>query len=499
MSSSPTKLISRPPVIVIMGHIDHGKSTLLDYIRKTNVVASEAGGITQHISAYEVLHELPSGEKKKITFLDTPGHAAFQSMRARGAVIADVAVLVVSAEDGVKPQTLEALAAITAAKLPYIIAITKTDKANANVDRVRQDLATHNIFVEGYGGTVPCVPISAKTGAGVDELLDIVLLSADLGEHTANPLLPAEGVVIEATVDPRRGASATLLIRNGTMKKGDVLVSEGALSPIRSIEDHTGKGISEATVSAPVRVLGCSFSLTVGARFATYHTKKDAEQAAVREQKRAAESAPDRREIKSAEVPLLLRADVAGSMEALLHELMKCATSEVGIHVIQSGVGPISETDVKLAAGSNNPLLIGFHVKAERGAQTYAEQLNIKILTFDVIYDIVKAVTEEVERRRPRVISEQSLGTLKIIKVFNRAKDKQVVGGAVLDGKLSDAGQVKIMRHEKEIGRGKIVELQAHKLKVKEVEAPNQCGVLIDAKMTIAPGDTLTAFTLIEQ
>ncbi len=499
--------IERPPIVVIMGHIDHGKSTLLDYIRRSNVVASEAGGITQHMSAYEVVHaptpagagsgSRPQASGKKITFLDTPGHAAFSSMRSRGATVADIAILVVSAEDGVKLQTLEALTAIEEAKLPYIVAITKIDKENANIERVKQDLATHNIFLEGYGGSVPCVPVSGKTGAGISELLDMLLLVAELGEYTADTARSACGSVIETSRDSRRGTSATLVIQDGTLHRGDLVLLDGCITPVRLLEDYAGASIAEATVSAPVRIVGCTSEPAVGSQFQAFATRKLAE-AALEQIATTTAVASERRLIRTVEIPIILKSDVAGTLEAIQTELAKLATEEVGIHVVQSGVGPISETDVKVASGTlTPPLIIGFHVKPEKSAQAYALQMGLTIHSFDVIYDIIKLLEAEIELRRPRVQTEEVLGRVKILKVFNRAKDKQVVGGTVFEGKMTDQGQVKLMRHEHEIGRGRIVELQAHKLKVKEVESGNQCGVLVDAKMTIAPGDILEAFILV--
>jgi translation initiation factor IF-2 len=269
MQKDTTTKIERPPVVAVMGHIDHGKSTLLDYIRKTNIVETEAGGITQRISAYEVVHKTKEGQEKKITFLDTPGHEAFGAMRARGAKVADIAILVVAADDGVKPQTVDALKTILKAEIPYIVAINKIDKEGANVDRTKVSLAENEIYVEGYGGTISSVPISAKTGEGVSDLLDTVVLAAELEELTGDPSVNAEGVIIEANLDKKKGISATLVVKNGTLKSGQFVVAGSALSPVRLLENYAGKSIPEATFSSPVRIIGWNELPDVGSIFAT--------------------------------------------------------------------------------------------------------------------------------------------------------------------------------------------------------------------------------------
>src|SRR3989344_6859865 len=326
---SPQNFLPRPPIVVIMGHIDHGKSSLLDYIRKSNVVAGEAGGITQHLSAYEVNHPVKEGVANRITFLDTPGHQAFSKMRSRGAGVADIAILVVSAEDGVKEQTKEALKAIKEAGIPYIVAINKIDKPNANIERTKQNLAENEIYLEGFGGDVPFVPISAKLGTGVSDLLDMMLLVAEMENLTGDSTLHAEGVVVESHIDTKRGTSATLIITNGTLKKGSFILAEESMAPVRAIENFLGKQVPEATFSSPVQITGFDSLPAVGATFRAYSNKKDAEKAqdALREARAKVKPVAIIRTIPLAEnalvVPIVLKSDVAGTLEALEKEISK--------------------------------------------------------------------------------------------------------------------------------------------------------------------------------
>lgn len=494
------QLIERPPVIVIMGHIDHGKSTLLDYIRKSNIVAGEAGGITQHTGSYEVIHEAPKGEKKKITFIDTPGHAAFSEMRIRGAVAADIAILIVSAEEGVKAQTLEALKAITEAKIPYIVAVTKIDKPNANSDRVRQDLATNNVYVEGYGGQIPCVAISSKTGEGIPELLDMILLVAELGEYKANTASCATGVVLESSLDAKRGASATLLIRDGTLHQGDFLVIGNEATPVRSLEDFDGRRIESATVCAPVRIMGFKGPPKAGAIFTACLNKKLAEEFAESQVKLAARVKLTTGTSESViTLPIILKADFLGTLEAIEGELQKLSTEAVAVKLVHTGIGNISEADMKVAGSSEKPLIIGFNVKVDNSAQNVADKINIQPQIFSVIYEITDMVKAEIEKLTPKVTVETVVGKVKILKTFGRTKDKQIVGGAVTEGVIMDGKEVKVIRQSNEVARGLIAGLQQQKIKVKEVPADTQFGAMVECKLEIAPGDYLEVFNTVVQ
>lgn len=501
--TTTSSIVPRPPIIVIMGHIDHGKSSLLDYIRKSNVVEGEAGGITQHLSAYEVEHKRKDNlSADRITFLDTPGHEAFSKMRARGANVADIAILVVSAEDGVKEQTKEALRSIKEAGVPYIVAINKIDKPNANIERTKQNLAENEIYLEGFGGDVPFVPISAKLGTGVPELLDMMLLVAEMENLTGDTSLAAEGIVVESHIDTKRGTSATLIITNGTLRKGMFILAEESMAPVRAIENFLGKQVSEATFSSPIQITGFDVIPAVGSTFRAYTNKKDAEvaQLMLREARSKEKVKEVARTIPLANdalvVPIVLKSDVAGTLEAIEKELAKIERERVVIKIIAKGVGTIGENDAKLASGSSDAIILGFHTKVERGAQDIAERFGITIKTFDIIYKLSEWLNEELDRRTPKVMGEETVGTAKILKIFSATKHKQVIGGKVLTGALEVGAQVKIMRRDVEIGRGKIEGLQAQKLATKKVDEGNECGMMVDAKMEIAGGDVLEAFVM---
>ncbi len=498
--------VSRPPVIVITGHIDHGKSTLLDYIRKTNVVASEAGGITQHLSAYEVTHKKSDGSSQKITFIDTPGHAAFSGMRERGVGVADIAILIVSAEDGVKAQTIEAIKAIKESVTPFIVAINKIDKPNANVEKTKNELGEKEVFLEGYGGNVPFVEISAKIGTGVPELLDMILLVAELEELSFNPEKQGEGIIIESHLDQKRGISGALIVKDGTLKKGDFMAIEGAVSPIRIIEDFKGAPISESVAGSSVSMAGFSKNPKVGALFRTFPTKKEAEALAQEfvkaPHKESGSSIPvlsEEEEKLTRIIPITLKADAQGTLEALEKEIAKINTENVILKVTNRGIGTVSESDVKLALSGNNPIVIGFNVKAEAKGKDLAERGGVTIVLFDIIYKLTEWLEEEAKKRKPKVPVEETLGKAKIIRCFSKEKERQVIGGRVTEGVFSLGAIVKILRKDFEIGRGKVLELQQQKIKSKEVTEGNEFGLMIDSNMDVAEGDILESFRIVEK
>lgn len=502
---SPQNFKPRAPIVVVMGHIDHGKSSLLDYIRKTNIVDKEAGGITQYLSAYEVPHANKPGAVDHITFLDTPGHQAFSKMRSRGASVADIAILVVSAEDGVKEQTKEAHKAILDAKIPYIVAINKIDKPNASIEKTKQNLAENEIYLEGYGGDVSFVPISAKVGTGVSDLLDMLLLVAEMENLTADSTIPASGVVVESHLDTRRGTSATLIITNGTLKKGSFIVAEESIAPVRAIENFLGKQVPEASFSSPVQITGFDSLPPVGATFRVCASKKEAEaaQAENKEINALGGKTATVRNTPLADdaliVPIVLKSDVGGTLEAIEKEISKIEHERIAIKIIAKGVGSIGENDAKLASGAPGAIIIGFHTKVERGAADIAERFNVTVKTFDIIYELSEWLEKELKTRTPKTLGEQVVGSLKVLKTFSATKHKQVIGGKVTTGTLELGAQVKIIRREGEIGRGKIVELQQSKVAAKKVEEGNECGLMIEAKIEIAPGDVLEAFVMNEQ
>ncbi len=489
----------RPPVVGIFGHIDHGKSSLLDYIRKSNVVAGEAGGITQHISAYEVMHKSADGKETKITFLDTPGHEAFSNVRTRGANVADIAILVVSGEDGVKPQTLEVHKYISESKLPYIVAITKMDKPNADVERTKQNLAESGIYVEGYGGDVAFVPISAKTGAGVDDLLDLIALQAELLELKGEVEALGSGVIIESRLDPKRGITAVAVIKNGTVSKGTFAGAGSAMTPIRFLLDAEGKQVDSLSFSSPVQIVGWDSLPKAGQEFKTF-LKKDEALEYTAEQK-ALDKIPANKSQTLAEgvstLPLIIKADTAGSLEAVENEIAKLSRERIVPKVTLASVGAINENDVKSAITTPGTIILGFHTKTESVAAALAERSGITISIYDVIYELTDRVSLLLTEREPRIEVEEVTGSAKVLKLFGASKGKQVLGARVLSGKLSLGNSLRIMRRESEVGRGKIKELQQAKVATSEVQEGAEFGGMIESKLDIAPGDILEAFTLI--
>jgi translation initiation factor IF-2 len=495
----------RAPVIVVMGHVDHGKSALLDYIRKTNVVDSEAGGITQHISAYEVEHKNKEGVIQKITFLDTPGHESFSKMRARGSKVADIAILVVSAEEGVKTQTLEAYKAIIDSKIPFIVAINKIDKPEANVERIKTNLLENEIYLEGMGGEIPWIPISAKTGDGIDDLLDLMLLVSDMAELTGDENKSAEGVVIESHRDTKKGISATLLIKDGSIKKGDFVRAGESVSPVRIMEDFSGKNIQSAQFSSPINIIGFNTVPQAGDSFEIYNSKKEAESAAL-EYASLNKDKPEQKEkvIRNSEneittVPIALRADVMGSIEAIEHEIDKISHERIEIKIVQKNVGNVSEGDIKLALGSPSMLIIGFNVGIDNAAKDLATRNDIEIHTFDIIYKLAEWLEEEIKDKAPKIDVEEITGNATLIKIFSKNKDKQVVGGRVNSGSIKVGNTVNIIRRDNLVGTGIITNLQQQKSSSKEVEEGNEFGAQIETRIELASNDVIESFIIVKK
>jgi translation initiation factor IF-2 len=490
----------RPPIIVVMGHIDHGKSTLLDYIRKTNIVDKEAGGITQHISAYEVVHTGKSGKENTITFLDTPGHEAFQAIRSRGASVADIAILVVSAEDGVKPQTIEAYKAIQKDELPFVVAINKIDKAGADIEKAKQSLAENDIFVEGYGGNVPWVPISSKTGEGIPELLDMLLLVSELEELTGDHKAPGKGVIIESNMDTKKGITATVLVTDGTLKRGQFAVSGKSISPLRIVENFLGKPIESATFSTPIRIIGWDTTPAVGANFVCVDTKKEAlELVESFKENIGTQNIEEETNLEITTIPIVIKADTAGSLDALVYEIGKLNDERVKPKIILSSIGPISENDIRTAGNNNNAFVLGFHTSVDPKAESLALRMAIPVHTFDIIYKLTEWLTEAIKERTPSIEVEEVTGVAKILKVFSKNKDKQIVGGRVETGEISVGGMVRILRRDIEISRGRIRELQQAKQKTSTVIEGNEFGSMIEAKFEIAPGDKIECFSVVNK
>ncbi|PCI29658.1 translation initiation factor IF-2 [Candidatus Wolfebacteria bacterium] len=491
---------TRAPIVAVMGHIDHGKSSLLDYIRKTKIVEGEAGGITQHVSAYMVTHKNEAGEEKNITFLDTPGHAAFQAMRERSADISDVVILIIAADDGVKPQTLEAYKAIKDANVPFIVAINKIDKPSADAEKVKRDLMEHEIFVEGLGGSVPVVSISAETGEGIPDLLSLLLLAAELEDLKGTSNDPATGYVLEANLDPKKGIAATLILTTGSIEQGMVIASGRALAPVRIMEDFQGKKITRAGTSTPIRITGWSEAPKVGSPFKVFNKKKDAEQAAKSVAiPEPSNTPPSRPPTDSVVIPIVIKADVSGSIDAIIHEIDRIKTDNVSIKIVQTGIGAISEGDIKSVAGNPNTVVVGFNVKIGNVAQHMAERVGVVIHTFDIIYRLTEWLEEKIVERTPVQETEEIVGEAKIIRTFSKTKDKQVMGGKINSGILAVGNTVNVERRGNNIGKGKILELQQQKKKTEEVNDGGEFGMMIESKVEITEGDSLTAITVVRK
>jgi translation initiation factor IF-2 len=483
----------RPPVIAVMGHIDHGKSSLLDYIRKANVVSGEAGGITQHVSAYIAEHN-----GRRVTFLDTPGHEAFKALRTRGAAAADIAILVVAADEGAMPQTFDALSAIKDAGIPFIIAITKIDKNNADVERAKNSLLEKGIYLEGLGGDIAYALVSSKTGEGIPELLDLVLLASDMAEAAADPEAGATGFVLESTQDHKRGASATLIIKDGTLTIGGCVVAGDAYAPIRFIEDFRGKRIETAGPSEPVRISGFNKLPTAGALFSIAKNKKEAEELARGNAKTLAASPERDAAVEGvAELPLVIKTDVAGSVDAIVHEFAKITNERASLRIISSGVGSVSETDVKTAYASRG-VIIAFNVGTDAVALEAVERENIPIFSFSVIYELSAKVRELLEARVPTIATEKELGRALVLKTFSSGAKRQVLGARHISGMLTVGDRVKIIRKDAEVARGSIKNLQQARADVKELHTEGDFGAEIETRAGAVYGDEMVAFAIAE-
>ncbi|MBQ0805481.1 MULTISPECIES: translation initiation factor IF-2 [unclassified Sulfitobacter] len=500
----PKDLVTRPPVITIMGHVDHGKTSLLDAIRKAKVQSGEAGGITQHIGAYQVTTD----KGQVLSFLDTPGHAAFTSMRSRGAQVTDIVVLVVAADDAVMPQTIEAINHAKAAKVPMIVAINKIDKYEANPDKVRTDLLQHSVIVEKMSGDVQDVEVSATTGQGLDELLEAIALQAELLELKANPNRAAVGAVIEAQLDVGRGPVATVLIQNGTLRQGDIFVVGEQYGKVRALINDQGERVKEAGPSVPVEVLGLNGTPAAGDVLNVTETEAQAREIAeyranAAKDKRAAAGAATTLEQLMAnakadetvsELPLLIKADVQGSAEAILQAMEKIGNDEVRVRVLHSGVGAITDTDVGLAEASNAPI-IGFNVRANASARATANQKGVEIRYYSVIYDMVDDVKAAASGLLSNEIREHFIGYASIKEVFKVTGVGKVAGCLVTEGKASRAAGVRLLRDDVVIHEGTLKTLKRFKDEVSEVPSGQECGMAFENYEDIRPGDVIEIFT----
>ncbi|MBP5993473.1 MAG: translation initiation factor IF-2 [Candidatus Moranbacteria bacterium] len=480
----------RAPIVTILGHVDHGKTTLLDTIRKANVAAGEAGGITQRISAYQV-----KKHGKVITFIDTPGHEAFSGMRKRGISIADIAILVVSAEDGVRPQTKEVIEFIKEKKLPVIVAINKIDKPEAKPDRVKQELAEHGILFEDWGGDVICNYVSAKGNINIDKLLDSILLVAEVEDFRADQKRDGLAVVLESNLDPQKGPVATVLVRTGTLKVGQDIIAGGAFGRIRRIEDFLGRSLTTAGPSIPATIFGFNTPPAVNDIVQVVSGKALAR---LKSQEMSEKNA-SLRKIKGDEdesvkkLRIILKADVQGSVEALQQILSGVGNEEVILEEITSGVGAITESDVRLAE-SSEAMILGFNVEPTAVAKRMAENAKVAIETFNIIYKLVEAVKDRMSAMLPPEIVRTDFGRLSVLAVFKTGKRDMIVGGRVSEGKMIRGTQIEVKRGDEIIGKGAMGNLQQNKQNADEVNQGNECGVVFDGNLKIQVGDTLICY-----
>ncbi|MBT2637096.1 translation initiation factor IF-2 [Bacillus sp. ISL-39] len=498
-------MVERPSVVTIMGHVDHGKTTLLDSIRNTKVTAGEAGGITQHIGAYQV-----EENGKKITFLDTPGHAAFTTMRARGAKITDITILVVAADDGVKPQTVEALNHAKAAEVPIIVAVNKMDKPTANPDRVMQELTEYGLVPEAWGGDTIFVPISALTGEGIDSLLEMILLVGEVEEYKANPNRNAIGTVIEAQLDKGRGSVATLLVQNGTLKIGDPIVVGNTFGRVRALVNDLGRRVKEAGPSAPVEITGLNDVPQAGDRFVVFEDEKTARQVGeIRSQQAVQAQRSEKARVsldtlfehmkqgEMKDLNLIIKADVQGSVEALAAALQKLDVEGVNVRIIHTGVGAINESDITLAAASNG-IVIGFNVRPDNNAKRAAESESVDIRLHRIIYKVIEEIESAMKGMLDPVYAEKVIGQAEVRQTFKVSKIGTIAGSYVTDGKITRDSGVRLIRDGVVIFEGEVDALKRFKDDAKEVAQGYECGITIKNFKDVKEGDVIEAYIMEE-
>lgn len=501
----------RPPVVTIMGHVDHGKTKLLDAIRQTNIIDTESGGITQHIGAYQTKVEFKENGRKKIrviTFLDTPGHEAFSAMRAHGANITDIVILVVAADEGVKPQTIEAVSHARSAKVPIIVAINKIDKPEADPDRVKRELSEHKLIPEEWGGQTPMIPVSAKNQLNIDKLLEVVVLTADVEGLSASYETNARGMVIESKMQPGKGAVATVIIREGTLKAGDIIVYSNEYAKVRFMEDWTGKRVKEAYPSDPVLVAGFKKAPKVGSIIRAVSSEKAAREITEKLQREAGakttaqtsslkEVSEAAKAGKSKDLNLIIKTDVKGSLDAIKGSLQDIASDLIKVKILSGGVGAVTESDVNLAQTSG-AVILAFRVPIPPAVLRLAETSKIKISKYDIIYELIDEVTAALEGMLEPEIIETKIGKIKILKIFRREKDRGVVGGKVISGKVTPGTKIIALRGEDILGELKTDLVQVANEKVNQVESPNECGISYTGNLKLKSDDILE-FILVEE
>ena len=484
---------ARPPVVVLLGHVDHGKTSILDFIRKTHIAQKESGGITQHIGAYQIVKN-----GKKITFIDTPGHEAFSAMRARGAKVADIGLLVVDASQKVQSQTKEAISVIKSAKIPPIVVLNKIDKPEAEPERVKRELAKEGVLTESLGGDVPAVEVSAKTGQGIEDLLEIISLVAEMKGLRADAKKPAEGVVIESYLDSRRGPTATLIVNQGTLRKGDIVGTPSACGKIKALENFQGQSVNEAVPSDPVLAIGFGSVPMIGEKFRTFANIEEAQDNLCQSQGKPT-SSPLKIKPEQKVLNLLLKLDTLGSREAVEQVLKDLPQEKVVLRILKSGIGQINESDIKFAkahpVGGHPAVILGFRTRLRSGIENFAEKERVKIITSDVIYELVKNVRNFMERILKPEMVRTDLGKVKILATFLTNKKRQIVGGKVIWGEVRRGTKIDVLRNEELIGKGKLINLQRDKKDTGKVMKGQECGILFEGNVKIENGDILVFYT----
>lgn len=491
--SNSNNLIVRPPVIVVMGHVDHGKTKLLDAIRLTDVVATEAGGITQHIGAYQITRK-----DRIVTFVDTPGHEAFTAMRKRGARVADLAILVVAADDGIKPQTIEAYRIIQENKMPFIVAINKIDKAEANIEKVKQELANElGLVPEEWGGKTTICLVSAKYSQGIDELLDTILLLADINaeDRLADPLAEAVGTIIESHVDKSEGPVATILVHNGTLRVGDNLMcNQQYYGKVRALKNYRGQSIKDAGPSTPVKVIGLKATPEIGDVVKVELLERgDKTRTVAKKQNQAITKIQDNNSFQGTVINLLIKTDVYGSGEAIEDSLLKLNNEEIAVRIIYRGLGNITEGDV-IRAAANQARIIGFNVGVSAQVEDLAREKEVVIERYQIIYDLINKVRQDMQALMKPEIRRIDLGQVKILAIFKQGGAVQIVGGKVIEGNISRDNLLEIIRNGETIGQGKLTQLQAGRQEVKEVAINQECGLQIESPNALNVGDILQIY-----
>ncbi len=494
-------LVSRPPIVAVLGHVDHGKTSLLDAIRETNVVGGESGGITQHIGAYQV-----EKDGRKITFLDTPGHAAFERMREHGAQFTDISLILIAADDGVKPQTVEAINHSKKAETPMIVVVTKIDKPDSDINRIKQQMAELGLTPEDWGGDIPVAEVSAKTRQGLDDLLDLILVMSDIKEFKADPKMPASGIVIETHIDYGKGPVATVLIKNGTLHVGDFIAVGETYGKIRSMESYNKKRIKEAEPSAPVKISGLRGVPKVSDLLQVFSDEKEAKAEVENIKKRKTisslskvkkigveELSASMRDSEKKELSIVLKADVRGSLDAIKEAFNKISNDEVSVKVVSGKVGAVNESDIAMAKSSDN-IIIGFNVSVSSNIDQLAKKEKVKIYSYKVIYELLDDVKELLSDLLPPEMKELTLGKLKVLAIFKSKKGQMIVGGEVREGKIEKNTEARVMRGKEEIGRASITLVKREKEEVREVQVGSQCGISLDKELPIEEGDVVESF-----